>query len=454
MPIIFTQPSIAATYSSIILGTTSATPIAYWSGDNELGLTMTDLTGNGYDLTRPADTNRIVGQVEQAVQWYTGGVNDYATGGIGAESFPAGTFTTTGWSAEAWVNPTIFSVGIFFPIVRVYDNGGIAHFKMGIAQPNFGSSDPFKIQVNNSGNIVNSGNVGSLTGWQHVAVSWNKSTGTGKVYLNGSEVASSSLPDSGDTTTHDTILMGCETSSSGYKGGFDEVVLYDGILSAADVLAHYNAGVAAAATPSVIVGSWLLDETSGTVAANEGFAGDGTYVNSPTLGVTGLTNSGTAVTFDGVDQYVDTGTTMVSPNFTLMCWVNSTSAPGSSEHTGTVYGTNKGMIWDHTNPTYEGAGFVKVGASFYAATFGTLLGSTKYHLALTYDGSALRSYVNGVPVTTNSSMSGDAVADTSTLKLMKHPVNAEYMQGTLDEPVVREDVLNDAAILAVYNAGL
>jgi len=452
MPIIFTQPVSPVTYGSIILGTTSATPIGYWSGDAELGLTMTDLTGNGYDLSRPVDTTLMIGQVNQAVQWYSGAVGDSAN--ITSTSFPAGTFTTTGWSAEAWVNPTVFDQGIYFPMIHVYDDVGLPTFSMGIAQPNFGSSDPFRIQVNNSGIVVNTGNVGSLTGWQHIAVSWNKSTTTGKVYLNGVEVASSNIGNSGDTTTHDTIVVGADGASSGYKGGIDELVVYDGVLSPADITAHYNAGITYAASPSPIVGSWLLDETSGTTAANEGFAGDGTYVNSPTLGVTGLTNSGTAVTFDGVDQYVDTGVIPISPNFTMMCWVESLAAPGSSEHTGTIYGTNKGMIWDHTNPTYEGAGFVKVGASFYAATFGTLLGSTKYHLALTYDGSALRSYVNGAPVTTNSSMSGDAVADTSVLKLMRHPVNAEYMQGTLDEAVYRDDVLNDAAILAVYNAGI
>jgi hypothetical protein len=210
------------------------------------------------------------------------------------------------------------------------------------------------------------------------------------------------------------------------------------------------------ANPSILptpLGLWALDETAGTIAANSGSGADGSYVNTPTLGVTGLKSSGTAVSFNGVDEYIETSITMTHPNFALMCWISTASAPvGTGEFNGPMYGGFRGIAWDHTDPSFRGAGFVRVASTFYSATFGTLLGATTYHLALTYDGSALRTYKNGSIVTTNSSMSGNADADVVTLQPMRK--STDYMLGTLDEPRYYTESLSGAAILSIYNAGI
>lgn len=239
MPIVIANPSIPVTYSSIILGTASATPIGYWSGDVEAGLTMTDLTTNGYDLTRPADTDSVTGKVNEAISWSSGVTNNAAI--ITSTSFAAGTFTTTGWSAEAWVYKDDFSAGAVIPMIRVYNDGGTEYFKMGVQQ--LGGGNPYKIQLNNSGVVATTGNLGSLGSWEHIAVTYNISTTTGKIYLNGSEVLSGGVSDSGDTTVYDTIVVGADPGAEGFRGDIDELVVYDGVLSAADVLAHYNAGI-------------------------------------------------------------------------------------------------------------------------------------------------------------------------------------------------------------------
>ena len=56
-------------------------------------------------------------------------------------------------------------------------------------------------------------------------------------------------------------------------------------------------------------GYWRLGEPSGTDAVNEVAGDDGTYVNTPTLGVTGALagDPDTAVTFNGSDEYVNVG---------------------------------------------------------------------------------------------------------------------------------------------------
>jgi len=202
-----------------------------------------------------------------------------------------------------------------------------------------------------------------------------------------------------------------------------------------------------------LLGLWPLNETVGTVAENVGSGGNGSYENAPTLGETGLKSSGTSVLFDGINEYIETNITMTHPNFTLMCWINSGAAPvGTGEFNGPMYGGFKGITWDHVDPAFRGAGFVRVSSSFYSATFGTLSLNTTYHLALTYDGSALRTYKNGSIVTTNSSMSGDADADVTTLQLMKK--GTDYMSGLLDEPRYYTTAVSGSTILSLYNAGL
>lgn len=240
MPIVIANPSIPVTYSSVIIGTTSATVMGYWSGDAEVGLTMTDLSGNGYDLTRHVDSSSITGQVNEAIG-FNGGISKQASGS--GFSIPAGTFVTNGWSAEAWVNPGTFNYGIYWPMPYAFHSGNSSNIAMEIAQPNFLSSDPFRIQVNNGGVVATTGNIGSLTGWQHIAVTWNPTGTLGKIYLNGSEVLSSIVGLSGNTT-FDSIAIGGKQANFAFNGGVDECVLYDGVLSGADVLAHYNAGIA------------------------------------------------------------------------------------------------------------------------------------------------------------------------------------------------------------------
>lgn len=69
-------------------------------------------------------------------------------------------------------------------------------------------------------------------------------------------------------------------------------------------------------------GLWPLDETSGTTAFDRsGFARNGTYVGSPTLGV--ATMLGRAVDLNGSTQYVDLGDNAAwsASDFTAEVWV-------------------------------------------------------------------------------------------------------------------------------------
>lgn len=73
---------------------------------------------------------------------------------------------------------------------------------------------------------------------------------------------------------------------------------------------------------------WRLGETSGSTAADEsGNAHDGTYVNTPTLGVAGAVPGDTAVAFDGATEYVslDYPAMMPAGGLSIEFWFKHTS---------------------------------------------------------------------------------------------------------------------------------
>jgi hypothetical protein len=156
---------------------------------------------------------------------------------------------------------------------------------------------------------------------------------------------------------------------------------------------------------------------------------------------------GTAMQFDGVDDYVDTGYTEDLVNWTITAWVNSPAAPSGASPSGPLHREqNYQFNWNHGSATYRGAAAVSVGGAWYAASYSPLQANTWYHLAATYDGSALRAYRNGLLITTNKAPSGPPSAETNSLKLGRHAAAAQYFAGIVDEARVYNRVLSQAEI--------
>jgi len=144
---------------------------------------------------------------------------------------------------------------------------------------------------------------------------------------------------------------------------------------------------------------------------------------------------GNSLNFDGVNDFVTTPIIQNSTNYgawTIECWVNGAAAPSGANYSGPAYGDNMGIIWNHVNAAFRGAATVTTSNTTYAASFGTLAGATWYHLAATFDGTNLKSYKNGVLITTTV-VSGTMVNSTSPLLIGKHPTLANYFHGSIDD---------------------
>jgi hypothetical protein len=212
-------------------------------------------------------------------------------------------------------------------------------------------------------------------------------------------------------------------------------------------------------------GYWRLGELSGTAAAAASGSPAGTYTNAPTLGVGGgVGDTDTAVRFDGSNDYMTLGDSFDLVNnstFTIECWVNPAAAATASYPE--VFGkyTASGGWWLYLEGSAEGtpnaATFERIGSagSDHASTGAASLAlpvNTWSHVAVTYDGTDVRIYLNGVlrdTTTSSRTVPNTAIAAT----LGGDPGTTAPFNGRLDEAAIYPTALSQARIQAHYDAG-
>lgn len=170
---------------------------------------------------------------------------------------------------------------------------------------------------------------------------------------------------------------------------------------------------------AALIAHWKLqdDAASTTIVATVGSNG--------TLNSAGNTSASTAggpgtlltksIAFDGTNDNISVSIAMDgSSPYTVCMWVRGDGASG----TGSVNRlwednqSHSGLIWNHTNASFNGTAY-RFPDSFKVAKFGTLNGTTWYHLAVVWNGSTLRTYQDGVLVTTTTGATTNGTTTTS-----------------------------------------
>jgi len=306
--------------------------------------------------------------------------------------------------------------------------------------------------------------------------------------LLGTDVSNSVAVDGGQSTY---IGWGTEVDSGEgpFNGSIDEVKIYNGALTAAEVKIDYNRGASivlgalsdnssyekSAAnqeycvpgdTTSCVapVGEWKLDEGTGTSAndtsgnANTGTLGTGS--SAPTWS-TGKIGKG--LNFDGTDDYVSVAdSSSLSPSqVTVETWAKFNSiADGKTivakdKSSGQSYMiaigvANAGYL---EFATYNGAWY---GAKVLSSTIST---NTWYHIVGSYDGTNLRLYVNGVLQNTASGPASiDYTAGLSDKRLTigryyASGIGSNYFNGSVDEVKIYNYARTAAQVAWDYNRG-
>jgi|TARA_R100001460_G_scaffold37783_2_gene72205 hypothetical protein len=201
----------------------------------------------------------------------------------------AGDFSISWWVKKADFFPVgsgatpILWNSLFFP------GGGLTGFIMTAYGDSAAGSLPGKISLQIGGGVASSSDFLTLTSnndlrssvgdntWHHCLITCDAgaSSRTGKLYINGSEIAVTQTSNSVDFSgaSLGDIAIGSSTFNLGSDSFFqievDELSIYNSELSSSDVSAIYNSGVPAdESSRSGLVGYWRLEDNGNDSSSN------------------------------------------------------------------------------------------------------------------------------------------------------------------------------------------
>jgi alpha-tubulin suppressor-like RCC1 family protein len=246
--VVVTNAFGSATSSNAVLTVRSGTScqtapsglVAWWPGENS----AIDIVGNndGTEVGGLSYTNGMVGRAM------------YFDGLSGHVEIPASSSlnvgTGDGMSIEAWINPRDVTM---HPIVEYGTaSAGGAHFWIGV----YGSGTIYAnlADINGVSHSVSSA-AGIVTNdvTQHVAMTYDKSTGLLRFFLNGAMVTETQMGSFTPQTTY-PLRLGSRDSAESFFGWMDEVSLYNRALTISEIQTIYlagNAGKCQTTPPSI-----------------------------------------------------------------------------------------------------------------------------------------------------------------------------------------------------------
>ena len=261
---------------------------------------------------------------------------------------------------------------------------------------------------------------------------------TGSVTFTSGQIALSSSIDYNNSTITTATLDSTEVS-----GDFDYRLTADGTTfeQIARPFVHYKMNDDAAST--VVVDS--MGFLNGTLAGGD---------NTEDLATTG--KIGGALDFNGTDDYVQCN--IGNPtNLTYMCWFNALI---SEQDFNNPSADLVQLMWtqdDNPSIGFRSSGVVRASikngseAGIGATTTTAINDGAWNHVALTFDGTNLKIYLNGVLDATSSTVVGRG-SHTNVTRLMRDDAG-RFVEGKQDDVRFYNFALSAADILNVYNAG-
>jgi hypothetical protein len=146
-----------------------------------------------------------------------------------------------GFTIEGWIYPA--QTASQMPIAEWGDNTGAGtHFWLNVYYGGVGGPGSLygSARFGDSSYFASAPGIVTAGVWQHVAFTYDKATGLERLYRNGIEVASKNI---GSLITQTTFALNIGRRFGGdtFQGRLDELSLYNRALSAAELLAIYNA---------------------------------------------------------------------------------------------------------------------------------------------------------------------------------------------------------------------
>ncbi len=371
------------------------------------------------------------------------GINDYIQTPIVVSN------SNTHWTFECWVK------GAAAPNTSGGFNGPMYGGNFGIIWNHANGGYNGAATVGSTNGTFYAATFGVLSGstWYHLAATYDGTIL--KSYTNG-YLISSVITNGGLMSDNSFLRLGCHPTLSNYfNGQLDEVRIWNTTRTECEIRTNMNVELSGAQIGLLANYNFSQGTPNGTntsITTILDNSGNVNTANATNFSMTGSTsnfvsnapfNNPTAscdskgLNFDGINDVVTTPFTIAPSlfsNITFECWVKGNAVPTNSGYSGPMYADNFGIIWNHVDPSFRSAASVVLAnGNAYAASFGALSANIWYHLAATYDGTTLKSYRNGVLITSTPTSGGALYPSSNTFKLAKHPTVANFFNGTIDE---------------------
>ncbi|MFA4881115.1 MAG: LamG domain-containing protein [Candidatus Doudnabacteria bacterium] len=300
----------------------------------------------------------------------------------------------------------------------------------------------------------------AISTWYFVTGVYDASEGKVRLYVNGTEQAGTitgTIPTSiGDTG--DRLQIGAEDSTGGaanyFDGYIDDVKIYNKARSAEQIRRDYESG------PSPVA-HWKMDENSGQ------YAYDTSGTNNGTLGTDATANAsdpqwtngkyGNALKFDGTDDYVKCGDTNLPAGAsarTVGFWTKRAVS--------TNFAVGPYPFFYGTKTQYQGFGLYGNSGTtdiyFYGHAYdfdtGINLDDTLWHhIVLTFDGTNLGAYKDGVLISTTNRSLLNTVLSAFDFTIGGFYVADQYWNGLIDDVRIYNYARTQKQIMEDMNAG-
>jgi hypothetical protein len=256
----------------------------------------------------------------------------------------------------------------------------------------------------------------------------------------------------------DGAPLGAEDTTAPYTVTWSSTTAADGAhqlsARARDAAGNQTTGSAVAVivhnplpAPAGLVASYSFNEGSGTTLIDR----SGTGHTGTIAGAAWTTQGkfGGALSFDGINDWVtvnDANALDLTTGMTLEAWVRPTSL--ASWRTVLVKQRTGGLVYSlyASNDRSLAESDIKIDDELGTAAQTALAVNTWAHVAVTYDGSHLRLFVNGIQVSSRE-MSGPMTTSTGVLRIGGNSVWGEYFAGRIDEIRIYNRALTPAEIL-------
>lgn len=212
---------------------------------------------------------------------------------------------------------------------------------------------------------------------------------------------------------------------------------------------------AASASTGGLVAAYNFSETSGTTVVDASGNGNDGIISGATRTTSG--KFGGALSFDGISNWVtvnDSASLDLTNGMTLEAWVYPTA----------LSNTWRTVLIKENSPNlayvlYANSDTNVPATDVYNGSYNTIKGTSSpalnawIHLAVTYDGTTERLYVNGTEIALRS-LQGSAQISTGALRIGGNSMWGEYFKGNLDEIRIYNRALSAGEIQTDMNTAI